>query len=89
MEIAKVYPVDAVYDTHEDVPEDVMLIIYDVSVINFFSCFMNLLPLLQVKANKRYAGASNWTVKVNCRCNVPTPIKQHQCRAMNFFLSSA
>jgi len=38
MEIAKVYPLDAVYDIPEDVPED-------------------------VKANKRYAGASNWTVK--------------------------
>jgi hypothetical protein len=42
MEIAKVYPLDAVYDTPEDVPEDVMLIIYDVSVIIFLSCFMNL-----------------------------------------------
>jgi enoyl-[acyl-carrier protein] reductase I len=39
MEIAKIYPLDAVYDTLEDVPED-------------------------VKANKRYVGASNWTVKV-------------------------
>ncbi|CAI9097430.1 OLC1v1033860C3 [Oldenlandia corymbosa var. corymbosa] len=38
MEIKKVYPLDAVYDTPEDVPED-------------------------VKANKRYAGSSNWTVK--------------------------
>ncbi|ONK81812.1 uncharacterized protein A4U43_C01F33120 [Asparagus officinalis] len=38
MEITKVYPLDAVYDTPEDVPED-------------------------VKTNKRYAGASNWTVK--------------------------
>ncbi|XP_009611205.1 enoyl-[acyl-carrier-protein] reductase [NADH] 2, chloroplastic-like [Nicotiana tabacum] len=38
MEIAKVYPLDAVYDSPEDVPED-------------------------VKANKRYAGSSNWTVK--------------------------
>ncbi|KAK2360449.1 enoyl-[acyl-carrier-protein] reductase [NADH], chloroplastic [Trifolium repens] len=38
MEITKVYPLDAVYDTPEDVPED-------------------------VKANKRYAGASNWTVQ--------------------------
>ncbi|KAL6600633.1 hypothetical protein ACP70R_045433 [Stipagrostis hirtigluma subsp. patula] len=38
MEIAKVYPLDAVYDTPEDVPDD-------------------------VKANKRYAGSSNWTVK--------------------------
>lgn len=38
MEITKVYPLDAVYDTLEDVPED-------------------------VKANKRYAGSSNWTVK--------------------------
>ncbi|CAI8612497.1 unnamed protein product [Vicia faba] len=37
-EIAKVYPLDAVYDTPEDVPED-------------------------VKTNKRYAGAKNWTVK--------------------------
>ncbi|RZC00217.1 Enoyl-[acyl-carrier-protein] reductase [NADH], chloroplastic isoform B [Glycine soja] len=38
MEIAKVYPLDAVYDSPEDVPED-------------------------VKANKRYAGATNWTVQ--------------------------
>lgn len=38
MEITKVYPLDAVYDSLEDVPED-------------------------VKNNKRYAGASNWTVK--------------------------
>ncbi|XP_051140484.1 enoyl-[acyl-carrier-protein] reductase [NADH] 1, chloroplastic-like [Andrographis paniculata] len=38
MEITKVYPLDAVYDSPEDVPED-------------------------VKANKRYSGSSNWTVK--------------------------
>ncbi|KAG1363891.1 Enoyl-[acyl-carrier-protein] reductase [NADH] 1, chloroplastic [Cocos nucifera] len=38
MEITKVYPLDAVYDTPEDVPDD-------------------------VRTNKRYAGASNWTVK--------------------------
>ncbi|KAG8047030.1 hypothetical protein GUJ93_ZPchr0008g12797 [Zizania palustris] len=38
MEIVKVYPLDAIYDCPEDVPED-------------------------VKANKRYAGSSNWTVK--------------------------
>ncbi|KAG2671338.1 hypothetical protein I3760_14G130400 [Carya illinoinensis] len=38
MEITKVYPLDAVFDNLEDVPED-------------------------VKANKRYAGSSNWTVE--------------------------
>jgi len=38
MEITKVYPLDAVFDSLEDVPED-------------------------VKANKRYAGSSKWTVK--------------------------
>ncbi|XP_057953178.1 enoyl-[acyl-carrier-protein] reductase [NADH], chloroplastic-like isoform X2 [Malania oleifera] len=38
MEITKIYPLDAVYDKLEDVPED-------------------------VKANKRYAGSSNWTVQ--------------------------
>ncbi|XXG48673.1 hypothetical protein AAC387_Pa02g3056 [Persea americana] len=38
MEITKVYAMDAVYDSPEDVPED-------------------------VKTNKRYAGASNWTVQ--------------------------
>ncbi|KAG2675076.1 hypothetical protein I3843_13G147400 [Carya illinoinensis] len=38
MNIAKVYPLDAVFDNPEDVPED-------------------------VKANKRYAGSSNWTVQ--------------------------
>eukprot|EP00257_Ricinus_communis_P023448 XP_015583439.1 enoyl-[acyl-carrier-protein] reductase [NADH] 1, chloroplastic [Ricinus communis] len=41
MEIVKVYPMDAVYDSPEDVPED-------------------------VKSNKRYAGASKWTVQVSC-----------------------
>ncbi|XP_031496052.1 enoyl-[acyl-carrier-protein] reductase [NADH] 1, chloroplastic-like [Nymphaea colorata] len=43
MEIAKVYPLDAVYDCPEDVPED-------------------------VKANKRYAGSSNWTVQEVAEC---------------------
>eukprot|EP00268_Persea_americana_P014240 TRINITY_DN1630_c0_g1_i5.p1 TRINITY_DN1630_c0_g1~~TRINITY_DN1630_c0_g1_i5.p1 ORF type:complete len:390 (-),score=74.83 TRINITY_DN1630_c0_g1_i5:317-1486(-) len=38
MNITKVYPLDAVYDSLAEVPED-------------------------VKANKRYAGASNWTVQ--------------------------
>lgn len=38
MEITKVYPLDAVFDTLEDVPEE-------------------------IRTNKRYAGASNWTVK--------------------------
>ncbi|KAB5572901.1 hypothetical protein DKX38_000095 [Salix brachista] len=38
MEITKVYPLDAVFDNPEDVPED-------------------------VKANKRYAGSSKWTVQ--------------------------
>uniref|UniRef100_A0A0E0LZ53 Uncharacterized protein n=1 Tax=Oryza punctata TaxID=4537 RepID=A0A0E0LZ53_ORYPU len=38
MEITKVYPLDAVFDSPEHVPDD-------------------------VKANKRYAGSSNWTVK--------------------------
>ncbi|CAH9117853.1 unnamed protein product [Cuscuta europaea] len=43
MEIKKVYPLDAVYDTPDDVPED-------------------------VKANKRYAGSANWTVKEVAEC---------------------
>ncbi|KAL6966346.1 Enoyl-[acyl-carrier-protein] reductase [NADH], chloroplastic [Sarracenia purpurea var. burkii] len=38
MEITKVYPLDAVFDNPEDVPED-------------------------IKANKRYAGSSHWTVQ--------------------------
>uniref|UniRef100_A0A2K2BAG2 Enoyl-[acyl-carrier-protein] reductase [NADH], chloroplastic n=1 Tax=Populus trichocarpa TaxID=3694 RepID=A0A2K2BAG2_POPTR len=38
MDITKVYPLDAVFDNPEDVPED-------------------------VKANKRYAGSSKWTVQ--------------------------
>ncbi|CAF2128914.1 unnamed protein product [Brassica napus] len=43
MEIKKVYPLDAVFDTPDDVPED-------------------------VKANKRYAGSSNWTVQEAAEC---------------------
>ncbi|CAF2158065.1 unnamed protein product [Brassica rapa subsp. narinosa] len=43
MEIKKVYPLDAVFDSPEDVPED-------------------------VKANKRYAGSSNWTVQEAAEC---------------------
>lgn len=35
MEIAKVYPLDAVYDTPEDVPEDVRLMAYDVFLLLF------------------------------------------------------
>lgn len=38
MEITKVYPLDAVFDNPEDLPED-------------------------IKANKRYAGSSKWTVQ--------------------------
>jgi len=33
MDVVKVYPLDAVYDSPEDVPEDVMLIVYDVFVV--------------------------------------------------------
>lgn len=43
MEITKVYALDAVFDSPEDVPED-------------------------IKANKRYAGSSNWTVKEVAAC---------------------
>ncbi|KAF3552352.1 hypothetical protein DY000_02005166 [Brassica cretica] len=43
MEIKKVYPLDAVFDNPDDVPED-------------------------VKANKRYAGSSNWTVQEAAEC---------------------
>lgn len=43
MEITKVYALDAVFDSPEDVPED-------------------------IKTNKRYAGASNWTVKEVVEC---------------------
>ncbi|OMP03474.1 Glucose/ribitol dehydrogenase [Corchorus olitorius] len=43
MEIAKVYPLDAVFDNPDDVPED-------------------------IKANKRYAGSSNWTVQEVAEC---------------------
>jgi hypothetical protein len=32
MAIAKIYPLDAVYDTLEDVPQEVMLMIYDILI---------------------------------------------------------
>lgn len=71
VEITKVYPLDAVFDCPEDVPEDVSLslpmdclkgnIILNSSICQseFVFCIM------QVKSNKRYAGSSNWTVKVS------------------------
>lgn len=43
MEIAKVYPLDAVFDNLDDVPED-------------------------IKANKRYAGHTKWTVEEVAEC---------------------
>ncbi|XP_026429099.1 enoyl-[acyl-carrier-protein] reductase [NADH], chloroplastic-like [Papaver somniferum] len=43
IEITKVYPLDAVFDNPEDVPED-------------------------IKANRRYAGYSNWTVQEVAEC---------------------
>ncbi|KAF8663595.1 hypothetical protein HU200_055315 [Digitaria exilis] len=43
-----------------------MLIVDGVFTVILLPCFLNLfvpIAVLQVKANKRYAGASNWTVK--------------------------
>lgn len=68
MEITKVYALDAVFDSPEDVPEDVIL----TNTTHFYLCFftkaIKLLIIfffsMQIKANKRYAGSSNWTVKV-------------------------
>lgn len=79
MEIAKVYPLDAVYDNPEDVPEDVILTrrISPLSVLfgqNCSSCFY----IVQVKTNKRYAGSSNWTVKV---------LLSPSLKSMNYWMS--
>lgn len=46
MEITKVYPLDAVYDTPDDVPEDVLLIVDGVFIVILLPCFMNFLFLL-------------------------------------------
>uniref|UniRef100_A0A6I9SHQ7 enoyl-[acyl-carrier-protein] reductase (NADH) n=1 Tax=Elaeis guineensis var. tenera TaxID=51953 RepID=A0A6I9SHQ7_ELAGV len=50
MEIIKVYPLDAVYETPEDVPDD-------------------------VRTNKRYSGASNWTMKLPSLLEVAESVK--------------
>lgn len=67
MDITKVYPLDAVFDNLEDVPEDVIY-------CRILRCFMKILTvvwlinktsIMQIKANKRYAGSSKWTVQVH------------------------
>lgn len=45
MEIAKVYPLDAVYDTPDDVPEDVKLIVDGVFIVILLPCFLSNLFL--------------------------------------------
>lgn len=67
MEITKIYPLDAVYDKPEDVPEDVMKYVVSIVYVKVGDCFYNnnlFLSFLQVKSNKRYAGSSKWTVQV-------------------------
>lgn len=68
MEITKVYALDAVFDSPEDVPEDVILTNTTIFYLCFFTKAIELLIIfffaMQIKANKRYAGSSNWTVKV-------------------------
>ena len=70
MEITKVYPLDAVFDNPEDVPEDVMEIkvykkkIWNGSNLKYILTNMLSRYFLQIKTNKRYAGSSNWTVQV-------------------------
>lgn len=69
MEITKVYPMDAVFDSLEDVPEDVITIFHlicgmECAKLYYIFCYTLSCGLLQVKTNKRYAGASKWTVQV-------------------------
>ena len=65
------YPLDAVFDTPEDVPEEVSVLHYGALlcmhvmvyfVICIFEKFVNY--FIQIKTNKRYAGNSKWTVSV-------------------------
>lgn len=84
MEISKVYPLDAVFDSPDDVPEDVIPS-NSCFVICIIKCLRgeimsNVLTLqfgfVQIKTNKRYAGSSNWTVQVcihfqsSCNCAI-------------------
>ncbi|CAA6661605.1 unnamed protein product [Spirodela intermedia] len=55
MEITKIYPLDAVYDSPRTFQR--------IRLLSSSSSSSYHLLLLQVKSNKRYAGASNWTVK--------------------------
>lgn len=67
MEITKIYPLDAVFDNPEDVPEEVRekYIVYIIkrwkwsNILDVFWC-----SFMQIKTNKRYAGSSKWTVQV-------------------------
>lgn len=71
MQITKVYPLDAVFDNIDDVPEDVppYLISFNIDKSTYFTTTTTYLNyvlgfLLQIKTNKRYAGSSKWTVQV-------------------------
>ncbi|KAE8668456.1 reductase [Hibiscus syriacus] len=64
MDITKVYPMDAVYDSPEDVPEDVSFLLHLVlEEGKYYFCCILIFSFFQVKTNKRYAGSSNWTVQ--------------------------
>lgn len=70
MDITKVYPLDAVFDNLEDVPEDVKQNCH-IHLENFQT--LNKLMghgFMQIKANKRYAGSTKWTVQVHLHRNV-------------------
>lgn len=67
MKITKVYALDAVFDNPEDVPEDVSKsVTISLRMLNMveYACHNCCCGSTQIKANKRYAGSSNWTVQV-------------------------
>ena len=77
MEIAKVYPLDAVYDIPEDVPEDVMLIIYDVFVVIPFHALWTFCSCCRLKPTKDMLVLQTGLLRLAIMCLFP-----HQAASM-------
>jgi hypothetical protein len=66
MDIVKVYPLDAVYDSPEDVPEDVMLLFYMYILILSGVCYLASLLTFYFCILGKIEQKICWVIKLDC-----------------------